>query len=584
MSDAIAPPAGAGRIRILPPELAEQIAAGEVVERPGLGGQGAGGERARRRRPQDRGHAGGGRPAAAAGGRRRLRHDPGRGAPGPAPPRHLQAARGRRPVVAGHLRLPGRGAAFDRLGVAAEAADQDAPDSVAGFRLVLEGGREIEARETGMPDGTQIEVQRPVLQHARPAQVPQGRGDRIGQRGRCLCCGWRWPTRACTSGCAATTAWCWICRRCQLLAERVRSALGRRGTGRAARGAGRGERRAGAGLRGRARGGRQHPPQHLPLRQPALGARPLAAARRWAWPTASCSSGGAIRWGRCSWRSPGRRWTSTCTPRSWRSGSPAPRRCTPPSATSSGAAIARAPWLAPARGVYGAPVRRRATAARDRALERRPRPPDLVGERGRRARRGRHASARFEPAARHRVAAAPGRDGPRRRRRRPDQAPGRGGSRQAGFFGDLSYIGQLHRTYLVCEAPGELVLVDQHAAHERLTFQRLRRAYRAGQVAQQRLLFPVQVELDEAALASIDSEAGAEPAGRPGLRGRGLGRAASSSCGPCPSCSRTPTPEPLLLDALHGLGEGPHLERGRGGARPPVRHPGLPRRRGGPAT
>ena len=46
------------------------------------------------------------------------------------------------------------------------------------------------------------------------------------------------------------------------------------------------------------------------------------------------------------------------------------------------------------------------------------------------------------------------------------------------FFSELRYIGQLDRTYLVCEAAGELVLIEQHAAHERVQFQRLRRQRR----------------------------------------------------------------------------------------------------------
>jgi DNA mismatch repair protein MutL len=69
------------------------------------------------------------------------------------------------------------------------------------------------------------------------------------------------------------------------------------------------------------------------------------------------------------------------------------------------------------------------------------------------------------------------------------------------FFSSLSYLGQLDRTYLVCEAPGELVLVDQHAAHERVAFQRIRDAHARRQVRSQRLLLPVTLELDERLMA-----------------------------------------------------------------------------------
>jgi DNA mismatch repair protein MutL len=69
------------------------------------------------------------------------------------------------------------------------------------------------------------------------------------------------------------------------------------------------------------------------------------------------------------------------------------------------------------------------------------------------------------------------------------------------FFTQLIYLGQLSRTYLLCEAPGELVLIDQHAAHERVAFQRLRDAQAKRQLRTQRLLLPVTVELDEALAA-----------------------------------------------------------------------------------
>ncbi len=59
--------------------------------------------------------------------------------------------------------------------------------------------------------------------------------------------------------------------------------------------------------------------------------------------------------------------------------------------------------------------------------------------------------------------------------------------------------GQVAKTYIVAEAEDGLVLVDQHAAHERLVLERMRRALEGeGQgVAAQALLLPQVVELDE---------------------------------------------------------------------------------------
>ena len=57
--------------------------------------------------------------------------------------------------------------------------------------------------------------------------------------------------------------------------------------------------------------------------------------------------------------------------------------------------------------------------------------------------------------------------------------------------------GQVAATYIVAEAEDGLVIVDQHAAHERLVLERMRRAGNGGQVARQALLIPDVVELDE---------------------------------------------------------------------------------------
>jgi DNA mismatch repair protein MutL len=63
-----------------------------------------------------------------------------------------------------------------------------------------------------------------------------------------------------------------------------------------------------------------------------------------------------------------------------------------------------------------------------------------------------------------------------------------------GFFAALRFIGQVDLTYLVCESEGELVLVDQHVAHEGVELARLR-ARGERDVATQRMLFPTTLEV-----------------------------------------------------------------------------------------
>jgi len=74
--------------------------------------------------------------------------------------------------------------------------------------------------------------------------------------------------------------------------------------------------------------------------------------------------------------------------------------------------------------------------------------------------------------------------------------------------GDLDYpLGaaraQLHDTYIVAETRHGLVLVDQHAAHERLVFERMKAALAAGGIKSQALLLPEVVDLGEAAAARL---------------------------------------------------------------------------------
>lgn len=65
--------------------------------------------------------------------------------------------------------------------------------------------------------------------------------------------------------------------------------------------------------------------------------------------------------------------------------------------------------------------------------------------------------------------------------------------------------GQVAKTYIVAEAEDGLVIVDQHAAHERLVLERMRRALDGAGVASQALLLPEVVELDEPACDRLEA-------------------------------------------------------------------------------
>ena len=67
---------------------------------------------------------------------------------------------------------------------------------------------------------------------------------------------------------------------------------------------------------------------------------------------------------------------------------------------------------------------------------------------------------------------------------------------------DWRLIGQYLNSYLLCQAGSDLLLIDQHAAHERIGFEKLKRQLVSTGIERQALLFPAVIELDhrEAAL------------------------------------------------------------------------------------
>jgi DNA mismatch repair protein MutL len=71
-----------------------------------------------------------------------------------------------------------------------------------------------------------------------------------------------------------------------------------------------------------------------------------------------------------------------------------------------------------------------------------------------------------------------------------------------GQFARLNIIGQFRRTYILCESEDGLVLIDQHAAHERIYYEQLLQRGKTANAAAQKLLIPETIDLShrEAAL------------------------------------------------------------------------------------
>ena len=66
---------------------------------------------------------------------------------------------------------------------------------------------------------------------------------------------------------------------------------------------------------------------------------------------------------------------------------------------------------------------------------------------------------------------------------------------------------QVHETYIVAQTRDGIVIVDQHAAHERLVYERMKSALEKTGVARQILLIPEVVELDEADVERLTTRA-----------------------------------------------------------------------------
>jgi DNA mismatch repair protein MutL len=73
----------------------------------------------------------------------------------------------------------------------------------------------------------------------------------------------------------------------------------------------------------------------------------------------------------------------------------------------------------------------------------------------------------------------------------------------AWYTPPFRYVGQIERSYLVFEASGGLFILDQHAAAERILFEKLMAEVAHGEVKSQRLMLPVPVDLPASAVRMV---------------------------------------------------------------------------------
>jgi DNA mismatch repair protein MutL len=535
--EVVAPPTGA-KVHVLPPALADQIAAGEVVERPAS---------VVKELAENALDAGARRidVEIEAGGRRLIRVvDDGSGMiPEDARLALRRHATSKIAAADDLWRLSTfgfRGEALPSIAAVSRLTlTTRPPDAAAGFRLTVEAGVETDAREAGIPAGTQVEVRDLFFNTpARAKFLKSEATEKANVSEAILRLALAHPEVHFRLRVAGATALDLPAHRD--LAERVRAALARRGAG--ALHEADGEE---AGTRVRAFlagpeeasnttrstflfvGGRFVRDRAL-LHALALGYGPLIDKGR--YPLAALFLD---------------------PPRGEVDVNVHPQKLEVRFARAQevyaavrhvvGGAIARAPWLR--AGDAARPIR---TFTQPPAWRAAPLPEGefpVVVEAGS-VSLGRTARAAQSPLPLRGAGALPS--------RASDAAiePDRWGAPR--FFAGLAYVGQIHRTYLVCEAPEELILIDQHAAHERVAYGRLRAAHARRQMPRQQLLFPIPIEVDP-------TEAAAAEAGELlGALGFEVTRAGPAQIllRAVPEPLKDADPKPLLREVLAELADG----------------------------
>jgi DNA mismatch repair protein MutL len=517
------------RIHILPAELANQIAAGEVVERPASvvkelieNALDAGARRVEIE--------------AEAGGRRLIRVvDDGAGmTPDEARlalQRHATSKIASADDLWGLATFGFRGEALPSIAAVSRVAlSTRTPEAGAGFRLAVEAGVETEAREAGMPTGTQVEVRDLFFNTPARAKFLKAESTeeanvleavlrlalahpevhfRVRRGGRVVR---DWPPH-------------------RNLGERVRAVLAQRGAGALHEAAGE---EAGHRVRAFLAGPEE---ASTTARSTFLFVGGRFVRDRSLLHALALGYGALLEKGRYPLAAlfldvPGREVDVNVHPQKLEVRFARAQEVYAAVRHVVGAAIARAPWLATADAAR--PIRAFTQPSPGWGPSEGPQPPPRWAPLG-------EALRPRDPAPDRLVLPFRAHDAD------PEPAPHR------VFFATLDYIGQLDRTYLVCGGPTELILVDQHAAHERVAYARLQAAHGRRELGRQRLLFPMPIELDESAAAAAEDPSLLEAFGfevqRTGPR--------EVSVRAVPEMLKNADPKPLLADVLGELaGEG----------------------------
>jgi DNA mismatch repair protein MutL len=121
----------------------------------------------------------------------------------------------------------------------------------------------------------------------------------------------------------------------------------------------------------------------------------------------------------------------------------------------------------------------------------------------------------------------------------------------SGFYASLEFLGQLRTMFLLCNGSDGIYVLDQHAAAERVTFHRLRRAFAARAIATQRLLIADVVELLPSEVATLEERA--DDVAALGVELRAVG-SSSVAVHAVPALLSRAKPERIVRDLVAELG------------------------------